>query len=159
MTTASTMLHRHSTDPTDRSMPPVMMTRVIPSAMIAVKVTLRVMLYRFLVVAKLSVESERAILATITAMNTQKVWLASRLDNQLSCFWDMDVVSELVMGSLCERYQTVSMAPVIRPVTSSGELLAMSLSATLVPRRITMTRSATVNTSGIRWLISTTVIP
>ena len=44
MVTASTMLHRQSTEPTDRSMPPVMMTSVMPSAMIATKVTLRVML-------------------------------------------------------------------------------------------------------------------
>ena len=38
------MLHRQSTEPTDRSMPPVMITIVMPSAMIATKVTLRVML-------------------------------------------------------------------------------------------------------------------
>ena len=38
------MLQRQSTEPTDRSMPPVMITIVIPSAMIAVKVKLRVML-------------------------------------------------------------------------------------------------------------------
>ena len=44
ITTASTMLHRHSTEPTDRSMPPVMMTTVMPRAMMAVKVKLRVML-------------------------------------------------------------------------------------------------------------------
>jgi hypothetical protein len=34
------------------------------------------------------------------------------------------------------------MAPVIRPVTSSGELVAMALSATFRPRRRTMMRSA-----------------
>ena len=44
MVTASTMRHRHSTEPTDRSMPPVMITSVMPSAMMATKVTLRVML-------------------------------------------------------------------------------------------------------------------
>ena len=49
MTTASTMLHRQSTEPTDRSMPPVMITSVMPSAMIATKVKLRVMLKRFFV--------------------------------------------------------------------------------------------------------------
>ena len=42
--TASTMLHRQRTEPTERSIPPVMMTSVMPSAMIATKVTLRVML-------------------------------------------------------------------------------------------------------------------
>lgn len=44
MVTASTIDDRHSTEPTDRSMPPVMMTKVMPSAMMATKVMLRVML-------------------------------------------------------------------------------------------------------------------
>jgi hypothetical protein len=44
------------------------------------------------------------------------------------------------------------------PVTSSGELSATGLSATFSPRRSTTTRSATENTSGMRWLISTTAI-
>src|SRR5690606_35770250 len=56
-------------------------------------------------------------------------------------------------------YAACSMAPVMRPVTSSGELSAIFLSATLRPRRMTMTRSATVKTSGMRWLIRTTAIP
>ena len=51
------------------------------------------------------------------------------------------------------------MAPVINPVTSSGLDAAMRLSATLRPRRITTTRSHTVNTSGMRWLISITAVP
>ena len=51
------------------------------------------------------------------------------------------------------------MAPVMSPVTSSGELEAIVLSATLRPRRMTMTRSATAKTSGMRWLISTTAMP
>ena len=41
---AMTMLQRQRTDPTERSMPPVMITNVMPSAMIAVNVKLRVML-------------------------------------------------------------------------------------------------------------------
>jgi len=44
MTTARIMLHRHSTEPTDRSMPPVMITIVMPSAIMATNVTLRVTL-------------------------------------------------------------------------------------------------------------------
>ena len=52
-----------------------------------------------------------------------------------------------------------SIAPVIRPVTSSGELAAIALSATLRPRRSTTMRSATANTSGMRWLIRTTAMP
>ena len=39
------------------------------------------------------------------------------------------------------------MAPVIKPVTSSGLVVLIGLSATLLPRRITMTRSQTANTS------------
>ena len=42
--TARIMLQRHSTEPTDRSIPPVMMTMVMPSATIPTKVTLRVVL-------------------------------------------------------------------------------------------------------------------
>ena len=57
--TASTMLHRQSTEPTDRSMPPVMMTIVMPSAMIAAKVKLRVMLKRFFGVANELVAKDR----------------------------------------------------------------------------------------------------
>ena len=51
-----------------------------------------------------------------------------------------------------------AIAPVMRPVTSSGELCAIGLSATFSPRRSTTTRSATANTSGMRWLISTTAM-
>ena len=46
--TPSTMLTRASTEPTLRSMPPVMITRVWPRAMMATKVKLRVMLKKFL---------------------------------------------------------------------------------------------------------------
>ena len=45
--------------------------------------------------------------------------------------------------SIRRLFRRCSMAPVIRPVTSSGELSAMRLSATLRPRRSTMIRSAT----------------
>ena len=51
------------------------------------------------------------------------------------------------------------MAPVIRPVTSSGLESAIAFSATLRPRRSTKTRSATAKTSGMRWLISTMAMP
>src|SRR5262249_39649964 len=55
--------------------------------------------------------------------------------------------------------QAVSIAPWIRPVTSSGELSVTTLSATLRPRLRTTMRSATANTSGMRWLMRTTAIP
>ena len=47
-------------------------------------------------------------------------------------------------------FQAVSMAPVMSPVTSSGELFDIALSATFSPRRITTMRSATAKTSGMR---------
>ena len=58
------MEHRQSTEPTDRSMPPVMMTSVMPSAMIATKVTLRVMLNRLALVAKALVAKDRKMQAS-----------------------------------------------------------------------------------------------
>src|SRR5690606_38235770 len=56
-------------------------------------------------------------------------------------------------------HYAASLAPVISAVTSSGLDWAMALSATLVPRRMTMTRSQTAKTSGIRWEIRMTAIP
>ena len=67
-----------------------------------------------------------------------------------------------VTGSLVSclaMAQAARIAPVMRPVTSSGELSRMGLSATLWPRRRTTMRSATPKTSGMRWLISTTAMP
>src|SRR6476659_3436456 len=135
ITTASTMLHRQSTDPTDRSMPPVMMTTVMPSAMIATKVTLRVMLYKFFVVANESVATDRKTDARMTAINTQNVWLPRIVASQLCCFrsiaWSK-VSVEIAIADLCFLSiptggidYTRSIAPVISPVTSSGELAAI----------------------------------
>src|SRR5262249_33745409 len=50
----------------------------------------------------------------------------------------------------CRADHNCSIAPVIRPVLSSGELSEICLSAPFLPRRITMTRSATLKTSGMR---------
>src|SRR6202041_3202287 len=55
--------------------------------------------------------------------------------------------------------QAAWIAPVIRPVTSSGLVALIGLSATLLPRRITMTRSQTANTSGMRWLMRMIAMP
>lgn len=83
------------------------------------------------------------------AMNTQNVWLVKRRLSQVDLLLGDGLLEGDAHGYTC------SIAPVMRPVTSSGELWAMRLSATLRPRRSTMTRSPTVNTSGMRWLIST----
>ena len=61
--------------------------------------------------------------------------------------------------SLDRSVHATSMAPVMSPVTSSGEVEAIALSATFLPRLSTTTRSATENTSGMRWLISTMAMP
>ena len=66
------MLHRHSTEPTDRSMPPVMITIVIPSATIATKVKLRATLKMLFEVANELVANDRKMQARMTATETQK---------------------------------------------------------------------------------------
>src|SRR5580692_519777 len=55
--------------------------------------------------------------------------------------------------------QAAWIAPVIKPVTSSGLVAVIALSATLLPRRITMTRSQTAKTSGMRWLMRMIAMP
>jgi hypothetical protein len=65
------MLQRQRTDPTDKSIPPEMITMVMPSAMSATKVKLRVTLKRLLGVAKDSVAKDKKSAAVITASKTQ----------------------------------------------------------------------------------------
>ena len=85
MVTASTIEDRQRTEPTDRSIPPVIMTNVMPSAMMAVKVMLRVMLKRLVRVAKESVAKVRNRQARTTASTTQKVWLPKSRDQKVCC--------------------------------------------------------------------------
>src|SRR5580698_4242802 len=91
------MLHRQRTEPTERSMPPLMMTMVMPRAMTAVKVKLRVMLKRLLVVAKELVAKLRNRQATMTATNTQKAWLDISHEIQLSRFCGMGASSAIAI--------------------------------------------------------------
>ena len=156
-----------STDPTERSMPPVIITATCPSAMMAMKAKFRVTLKKFSSFQKaaLNVGSSSVIAAGIrnTAIVTQNACLAISL---CQAPWPgRRIAVSVAMG--CSRRSRLSwparqaalMAPVIRPVTSSGELLPIGLSATLWPRLRTTMRSDTVKTSGMRWLISTTAIP
>src|SRR5262245_32839546 len=76
-----TMPDRASTAPTDRSMPPVTITAVIPSAMIPTNAKFRVTLNRFCCVAKTSLATDRTRKASTAASDTQNVW---RLRSQLS---------------------------------------------------------------------------
>src|SRR5271165_2733570 len=88
MTTARIMLHRRRTEPTERSMPPVMITMVMPSAMTATKVKLRVMLKRLLGVAKELVAKDRKMHAAISARKTQNAWRDASQEIQVySCCW------------------------------------------------------------------------
>ncbi len=150
------MAESTTTAPTDRSMPPVMITVVMPSAMMPTKAKLRVTLKMLRSVAKVSVASDSAMQAATAAMNTQNVW---RLRIQLSAPACICLLMDFLKSyghSAClfrladKGVYAVRMAPVMRPVTSSGELSDVSLSATLVPRRSTTIRSATAKTSGMR---------
>ena len=122
-----TMPDSTSTAPTDRSMPPVMMTAVMPIAMIATKAKLRVTLNRFCWVAKTSLASDSTTNATTAATETQKVcWLTSQL-SQLPCTRPVDRFLEgrrhVEASSAAAMHHAVSIAPVMRPVTSSGRAL------------------------------------
>ena len=66
-------------------MPPVMMTIVMPSAMTAVKVKLRVMLKRLFGVAKEFVAKDRNRHAKTTAKKTQNAWRDVSQESQ--SFW------------------------------------------------------------------------
>ncbi len=113
-------------------MPPVMMTKVMPSAMIATKVKLRVMLKRFVGVQ----EGVRP--------PGQKRTGDDDGDNDpegLAAQQALRPGTLLLGDGLFERHchdYTCSIAPVMRPVTSSGELSLIRLSATLRPRRSTI---------------------
>src|SRR5262245_60379395 len=76
-TTPVTMAARQRIEPTDRSMPPVMITAVIPMATIATKAKLRVTLNRFCGVAKALVANDRTTAASRAAASTQKAWRPS----------------------------------------------------------------------------------
>src|SRR4249920_3789487 len=80
-----TMPDSTSTAPTERSIPPQMMTAVMPIAMIATNAKLRVTLNRFCWVAKTSLANDSTTNATTAAIDTQNVcWLTSQL-NQWPC--------------------------------------------------------------------------
>ncbi len=72
----ATIATRPITDPTERSMPPVMMTTVIPIAMIPIGAKLRVTLAAFSVVPKVGSLMAMTTTSTISAIVTQNGWLA-----------------------------------------------------------------------------------
>src|SRR5262245_9648380 len=76
-TTPVTIAARQRIEPTDRSMPPVMITAVIPMATMATKAKLRVTLKRFCGVAKALVANDRTTAASRAAVSTQKAWRPS----------------------------------------------------------------------------------
>ena len=70
-TTPVTIADRQRIEPTDRSMPPVMITAVIPMATMATKAKFRVTLNRFCGVANASVANDRMTAASRAAASTQ----------------------------------------------------------------------------------------
>ena len=122
------MLHRHSTEPTDRSMPPVMITIVMPSAMIATKAKLRVTLKRLFEVAKELVANDRKMQARHDRDRApRKPGCAGQPAEPAVLLARLIVVVELIVhrcrlscpdSSTC-LHCTCSIAPVIRP----GDLL------------------------------------
>src|SRR5262245_1512542 len=83
-TTPVTIADRQSVEPTERSMPPVMITIVIPMATMATKAKFRVTLKRFCGVAKASVANDRITAASSAAASTQN---ACRLSTCASRPW------------------------------------------------------------------------
>ena len=154
------------TEPTERSMPPVIITVTWPSAMMAMKAKFRVTLKKFSSFQKAALKvgstSVMAIGIRKTAIVTQKACLAiirCQTPGDFRAVADSLAIS-IKLRPLPDSFRHAArIAPVISPVTSSGELSWIGLSATLWPRRSTTIRSATVKTSGMRWLISTMAIP
>jgi len=83
-TTPVTIAETQRIEPTDRSMPPVMITAVIPIATIATNAKLRVTLKRFWGVANDSVASDRTTAASKAAASTQN---ACRPSTRCSSPW------------------------------------------------------------------------
>src|SRR5262245_56935847 len=71
MKVPTTIAARQTVDPTDRSIPPEIITAVIPWAIMPTNAKLRVTLKRFCWVAKVSVSSESAKQANTAATKTQ----------------------------------------------------------------------------------------
>jgi hypothetical protein len=76
-TTPVTIADRQRVEPTDRSIPPVIITAVIPMATMATKAKFRVTLKRFWGVANASVANDRMTAARRAAMSTQNAWRPS----------------------------------------------------------------------------------
>ena len=148
MITVVVMAEISTVEPTDRSIPPVMITAVMPMATIATKAKLRVTLNRLLGVAKVLVSTDIASTASKAASSTQNICLLTSQDPKLRCVRCSIACCREESAFMASPYAR-SIAPVIRPVTSSGELSATSLSATFCPRRSTTSRSHTAKTSGI----------
>src|SRR6185295_14088602 len=98
-----TMPDSTSTAPTDRSMPPLTITAVMPIAMMATNAKLRVTLNRFCWVANTSLVNAKTTNATTAATETQNVcWLTSQL-SQLPCARRAIDSSRLVLTAMVVR--------------------------------------------------------
>ena len=127
------------TEPTDKSMPAVMMTAVMPRAMMPMKAKLRVTLNMLSALANTGDTKLMTMPMMMTANVTQNAWLPiSFCNGELARTPTTSSIATWLTGRspwLRERAhrcrigdpQACSMAPVIRPVTSSGELSLIGL--------------------------------
>ena len=74
ISTPTTIADSPMTEPTDRSMPPVMITAVMPKATMATSEKLRVTLNRLLDLVKVSVTVLSSTIAMSAASSTQNTW-------------------------------------------------------------------------------------
>ena len=153
-------------EPTDRSMPPVTMTAVMPTADDADEGEVagdveEVLRRREDGLAARGVSMRRTPRPTDRqATKTQNVRWSNHASERARGDASLDDDHGRFRRVLV---QIMAAGGVDRAGDEAGHLLgralAIGLSATLPPRRSTTMRSATAKTSGMRWLISTTAMP
>ena len=169
---ADSALTSASTEPTERSMPPVVMTKVIAAATISSGADWRRMLSRLGVVRKASVaereddadddEEERrsrrrcrwrAALAARSPCRTLGGLGRQRVDGRST------LMPALRRACRLAAERAANLRPTIRLTTSSILVSPIRRSATLRPSYMTWMRSQTRNRSCRRWVIRMTLTP
>jgi hypothetical protein len=149
------------TEPTERSMPPVMITTVMPSAMIPKGAKLRTTFPILLAVPKVGSEDTMTTISANSATVTQNGWLATRRLRIVSSSTPKTSETEAWVGFDGGRLlvQAGTNGSVINP----GDLFRRGSCRVLVGDLAAAPQhddaSQTANTSGMRWLISMTDTP
>ena len=138
-TTAATMPQKASSEPTDRSMPAVRMTKVMPSAISPVIEICRMMLNRLIGSMKLGFSTVKTTIST--ARNISGPKLISRRATLMPPRWLCSVV--LLIASLPASGRAPSVPSVFPRVASMP-----GISPVMRPRRMVTIRSDTASTSG-----------